>query len=135
MSDAYEQRGSAWRFMNPGRLQPKRITEEGQPCRHCKCPVRKKERTGEPEKRNPSGYYYAYWFVCTNRSCRAMYMVEDAKRFFGQGFHQTRKKEEESGNNRKSEEVRVPFDRNEPIGGDGWPPWIPFEERIGEPHA
>ncbi len=59
-----------------------KITAEGQPCHHCRAPVRKKERIGTPKDVNPGGYYFAWWFVCPNPRCRALYMVEDAKRWF-----------------------------------------------------
>jgi hypothetical protein len=80
MTDVYDVT-PAWNFIHPN-AKRRKITAEGQPCRHCKAPVRKNERIEAPTKRNPSGYYFAWWFVCTNSRCRALYMVEAAKRWF-----------------------------------------------------
>ena len=106
-----------------------KITEEGQECRHCSWPVRRNERIGVPTKRTPSGYYFAWWFVCTNKHCRALYMVENAKRWFDSAT---------APSALVSAPNREPFQHGPEPGVTGdqlWPPWIPFEERIGEPHS
>jgi len=56
-----------------------KIVEEGQPCRKCSTSVIKKT----PRKKTPKSgqsYYYEYFFLCPN--CKAMYMVEEAKRYY-----------------------------------------------------
>ena len=63
-----------------------KITSEDQPCRHCGSPLRRKVRGDTPKKARKSGYYYLWWFVCTNRGCRALYMIEDAKRLQSEPF-------------------------------------------------
>jgi len=61
-----------------------KITQEGQPCRHCGTPVVKKTRDGEPELRKGKAYYFLWWFRCSNKKCGALYMVEEAKRYFAE---------------------------------------------------
>jgi hypothetical protein len=56
-----------------------RITEAGQPCRHCGTPV-VRETHSKPPKYKPGGYYFLFWFRCPR--CRTFFMVESAKRFF-----------------------------------------------------
>jgi len=56
-----------------------KITAEGQQCRHCGTPVVRQVHKGPP-KPTRSGYYFEYWFKCPR--CKALYMVEAAKRFF-----------------------------------------------------
>jgi ribonuclease HI len=56
-----------------------RILEEGQPCPHCSTPVVKRAHT-KPPKHKVGGYYFSYWFQCPK--CKALYMVESAKKFF-----------------------------------------------------
>lgn len=53
-----------------------KITEVGQPCRHCAKPVVRREHKTPPTKRK-GGYYYAWWLACPY--CHALYMVESAK--------------------------------------------------------
>jgi len=55
---------------------PQKITQEGQLCRKCGCPVEKRI----PRKRPKAGqtYYFEYYLWCPR--CDAMYMVEGAKR-------------------------------------------------------
>lgn len=63
-------------------LSPKvPITEVGQPCRHCNDPVILSQHA-KPPKHKPGGYYYEYWLACPNKRCRALYMIDAAKRFF-----------------------------------------------------
>jgi hypothetical protein len=61
-------------------IQRLKITEAGQPCRHCQTPVVvKQHKPGfkfKPEKR---AYWYEWWLACPK--CHALYMTEDAKRF------------------------------------------------------
>ena len=57
---------------------PPKITQAGQPCRHCGAPVVK--RTHQKPPKPTKAYYFAWWFACPQ--CKALYMVEDAKRFF-----------------------------------------------------
>tara|TARA_R110000868_G_scaffold411483_1_gene704482 strand:+ start:48 stop:539 length:492 start_codon:yes stop_codon:yes gene_type:complete len=57
--------------------QEQKIEKEGDLCRKCNTPVVKKN----PKKRTikpGQNYYYEYYLFCPN--CKAMYMVEDAKR-------------------------------------------------------
>lgn len=62
------------------------IRKPGQPCRHCGTPVVKKVHSKVPRKEKKGGriaeYYFEWWLKCPNRKCRAMYMQEEAKRFF-----------------------------------------------------
>jgi 5-methylcytosine-specific restriction endonuclease McrA len=57
-----------------------RITEAGQPCRHCQVPVVRVE--GRKRVRKGRAYFFEWFFQCP--SCRAMYMVEAAKRLAGE---------------------------------------------------
>jgi hypothetical protein len=57
------------------------ITREGQPCKHCGTPVVRREHE-KPPKYRPGRYFFEWWFLCPNRNCKAIYMVEDAKRWF-----------------------------------------------------
>ena len=53
------------------------MTEIGQPCRKCETPVVKevpKKKTVKPSQT----YYYAWYLYCPG--CKAMYMVDEAKR-------------------------------------------------------
>jgi ribonuclease HI len=56
---------------------PKKITEEGQPCRKCSTPVVK--RIPKRKRRPDQQYYYEYYLYCPG--CKTMYMVEKAKRY------------------------------------------------------
>lgn len=56
-----------------------KILEEGEPCRHCSTPVVRRTHT-KPPKHKAGGYYFSYWFQCPK--CKALYMVESAKKFF-----------------------------------------------------
>ena len=58
-----------------------KILKENQPCRHCGTPVKKITRNGPPKHRNGRSYYFLWFFVCP--ACKAMYMVEAAKRYYG----------------------------------------------------
>lgn len=70
----------AWIAANAHKWKPvAQITREGQPCRHCNTPVRRHTH-GRPLKPKPGGYYYEWWFKCPR--CSAVYLVDDAKRFF-----------------------------------------------------
>lgn len=55
-----------------------KITQEGDKCRHCDTPVTKKTTKNKKLKENQA-YYFEYYMYCPN--CKAMYMVEDAKRY------------------------------------------------------
>jgi len=55
----------------------KKITQEGELCRHCNTPVVKKFPKNKKAKPGKS-YYYEYYMYCPN--CQTMYMVEEAKR-------------------------------------------------------
>ncbi|MBN1974804.1 MAG: ribonuclease HI [Sedimentisphaerales bacterium] len=60
-----------------------KIVEEGQPCRKCSTPVIKK--TPRRKKLKPGqSYYFEYFFFCPN--CKAMYMVEEAKRYYSENL-------------------------------------------------
>ena len=57
--------------------QEQKIEKEGDLCRKCNTPVVKKK----PKKRTikpGQNYYFEYYLLCPN--CKAMYMVDDAKR-------------------------------------------------------
>src|ERR1017187_4990864 len=74
--------GSFWgctRYPQCRGTQPFKIDHEGQPCRHCGTPVIRQAHT-KPPKARPGSCYFAWWFKCP--SCRAMYLVEAARRFF-----------------------------------------------------
>lgn len=73
-ADSYD-RTPAYLFVVPGR---RRITTEGQPCRHCGTPVKRREHKTPPLRRK-GGFYYAWWFVCPEKTCRALYMVDEAR--------------------------------------------------------
>jgi len=55
-----------------------KITNEGDNCRKCNTPVIKKLPKNKALKPNQS-YFYEFYLMCPN--CKAMYMVEEAKRF------------------------------------------------------
>jgi hypothetical protein len=57
----------------------RKITQAGQPCRHCEAPVIKGEHQKSPAYKK-GGYYFLYWFQCPK--CKTFYMVEAAKRYF-----------------------------------------------------
>lgn len=74
-------------FENPPAVeQPpqsgEKITREGQPCRKCGTPVVKK--TPKRKRKPGQQYYFEYYLSCPN--CGAMYLLEDAKRFFDMEF-------------------------------------------------
>jgi ribonuclease HI len=52
--------------------------QEGEPCRKCSTPVIKRM----PSKKPKGDYYFEYYFYCPD--CKAMYQVEEAKRFVEQ---------------------------------------------------
>ena len=54
-----------------------KITEEGQPCRHCGTPVQKQIHKSNWKPKPGQPFYFRYWFRCPQ--CHAYYMVEDAK--------------------------------------------------------
>lgn len=55
----------------------RKIIKEGDRCRHCNTPVKKKIPNKLKLKPNQS-YYFEYYMFCPN--CKAMFMVEEAKR-------------------------------------------------------
>ncbi|MFY0712770.1 ribonuclease HI [Seonamhaeicola sp. NFXS20] len=57
--------------------QEKKLEKEGDLCRKCNTPTIKKTPKKRKVKKNQI-YYYEYYLYCPN--CKAMYMVEDAKR-------------------------------------------------------
>lgn len=62
-----------------------KILTEGQACRQCGSAVVKKSHKTVPPKRKKKGdqsYWFLWWFKCSNRACRATYMVNEAKRLF-----------------------------------------------------
>jgi len=72
IDEGYEQRPESERA-------PKtKITHEGQPCRNCSTPVIKK--APRHKRKRDQRYYFEYYLYCPK--CHAMYMVEDAKRYF-----------------------------------------------------
>lgn len=64
-----------------------KITEEGQLCWHCQTPVVKRVPKSKP--RGNRAYYFEYYLRCPNKNCRAMYMVESAKRFWSESEEKT----------------------------------------------
>ena len=61
----------------PAKPKKTKMTEIGQPCRKCDTPVIKQVPKKKTVKPNQS-YYFAWYLYCPG--CRAMYMVEEAKR-------------------------------------------------------
>ncbi|WP_242084209.1 ribonuclease HI [Aestuariivivens sediminis] len=57
--------------------QEQKIEKEGDSCRKCDTPVVKKSPKKRKIKPNQT-YYFEYYMLCPN--CKAMYMVEEAKR-------------------------------------------------------
>ena len=60
--------------------EPKSI-QEGDPCLKCTTPLVK--RTPKRRRKPGQAYYYEYYLYCPG--CRAMFMVEEAKREFSEG--------------------------------------------------
>jgi ribonuclease HI len=58
----------------------RKITAEGQPCRHCGTPVVKRVPRHRKVKEGQT-YYFAWYLFCPN--CKAMYLVEEAKQGVG----------------------------------------------------
>lgn len=56
-----------------------KVVAVGQPCRKCGTPVKRRSHN-KPPKDNGGGYYFEWWLRCPR--CRALYMVEAAKRYF-----------------------------------------------------
>jgi hypothetical protein len=56
-----------------------KITAVGDPCRHCRTPVVRREHK-KPPKYKAGGYFFAWWFFCTK--CKAFYMLDSAKVMF-----------------------------------------------------
>ena len=72
--------GSFWgcsRYPGCRGTQPFKIDHAGQPCRHCGTPVLHQTHTKPPK---PGRSYFAWWFKCPG--CKALYLVEAARRFF-----------------------------------------------------
>nr|WP_129678213.1 ribonuclease HI [Candidatus Chloroploca sp. Khr17] len=59
-------------------VKAEKMTRAGQACRKCGTPVVKQVPRKQPKA--TQSYYFEYYLYCP--SCHAMYMVEDAKRFF-----------------------------------------------------
>jgi ribonuclease HI len=66
----------------------RKITAEGQPCRHCGTPVVKRVPRHRKVKEGQT-YYFAWYLFCPN--CKAMYLVEEAKQ--GVGGNEDRQEE------------------------------------------
>ncbi len=60
-----------------GNSKKRKITKEGDLCRHCNTPVIKKATNNRRRKTNQT-YYFEYYMFCP--VCKAMYMVEEAKK-------------------------------------------------------
>ena len=74
--------GSFWgcsRYPNCRGTQPFKIDHAGQSCRHCQTPVLHQTHA-KPPKPRPGGSYFEWWFRCPG--CKAVYLVEAARRFF-----------------------------------------------------
>ncbi len=56
-----------------------KIKNEGDLCRKCNTPVILKKPEKKKLKPNQT-YYFEYYLLCPNQSCKTMYMVEEAKR-------------------------------------------------------
>ena len=64
----------------PAGRQGRKITAEGQSCRHCGTPVVKRARSRKKIKAGQA-YCYAWYLYCPG--CKAMYLVEEAKQPLG----------------------------------------------------
>lgn len=111
-----------------------RITQEGQPCRHCGTPVTRTREKKNPKKRNPGGYYYAWSLICPNRKCRAIYLQEEAKRFYDSP---TVRAPETDAYDRAPAAAMLPKpDPHAPFStADRYVPWIPeggWESRVNK---
>ena len=74
--------GSFWgcsRYPGCHGTQPFKIDHAGQPCHQRQTPVLRQTHT-KPPKPRPGGSYFAWWFKCP--ACKAIYLVEAARRFF-----------------------------------------------------
>lgn len=58
----------------------RKITEVGQPCRHCETPVVRKQ--GRKRCKPGRSYFYEWFLRCPK--CKALYMVEAARRWPGE---------------------------------------------------
>ena len=79
VSFAAKGKKSAARVKKPSGIPKVKITEEGQPCRHCNTPVKKKTHA-TPPKENSGSYWFEWWFKCPK--CHTLYMVKEAQRQF-----------------------------------------------------
>lgn len=61
-----------------GKYKKRKITKEGDICRNCNTPVIKKTCKKRKIKENQT-YYFEYYMYCPK--CKAMYMVEEAKKY------------------------------------------------------
>ena len=68
-----------------------KITAEGQPCRHCGTPVVKRVRHRRVSERR--SYYFAWTLYC--EKCKALYLVEEAKRYVNRNEQQPEEAEGE----------------------------------------
>lgn len=57
----------------------RKITAEGQLCRHCNTPVVRKVHNPNKQQGKRS-YYFEWWFRCPN--CGVYYLVAEAKRYY-----------------------------------------------------
>lgn len=59
-----------------------KVTEEGEPCRHCGTPVKKYKTKEKPRGRR--AYYYEYYLRCPKFECRTFYIHPESKRFWSE---------------------------------------------------
>ena len=71
---------------SPTQWGPKgpKINREGQLCRHCPNRVIKRTHKADYKPKPGQKYFYEWWLQCPNPRCRAMYMVEDARRWIAE---------------------------------------------------
>ncbi|WP_411895240.1 ribonuclease HI [Winogradskyella sp. A2] len=77
LEDKLEDEGYLDYLENIENYKEQKIENEGDPCRKCSTPTINKSPKKRKLKPNQS-YYYEYYLYCSN--CKAIYMVEDAKR-------------------------------------------------------
>ncbi len=61
-------------------MNKEKITEPGQPCRHCGAPVVKRIPRSKPQGNRK--YYFEFFLRCPK--CRRIYLVESAKKFWSE---------------------------------------------------
>ena len=96
-----------------------KITEAGQSCRHCGCPVVRQWHKSPPPAK-PGGYYFEWWLRCPG--CHTLYMVEAAKRYFSSGTGANPAPPSGLGTAVAIDHETDAYRHQDP-GDDGIPPW------------